>query len=97
MDDVIAGGEIRARFRDVTDRLRDEAGVTVARIAEWFQIAPNTISRWRSDSPTEVLRPREGWEIVVARGARGVAEDAESQAGSARRIADELDPSGSVR
>lgn len=79
-------------FKEATDRLTNETGLTLARVAEEFSVTPNSLSRMRTGTGTgtNALRPPAGWAAVVAKLAQEHAEAMEERAADLRGLADEL-------
>lgn len=77
-------------FKAATDRLV-EAGVTLTRLADEMRITLNSVSRMRSGTGRNQLRPPDGWQSIVARLAREHAKERERDAERLRALADELE------
>jgi len=77
----------KAAFIEATNALAD-AGVPLARVAEFFDIAPGTLSRWRN--PASPKRPRAGWRAGLAQLADAAGLERGTQASRLVAIAQKL-------
>jgi hypothetical protein len=78
------------RFKTAADTLKAR-GVTLDQIAGAFTppVTPNTVNRWKMDD--QRLRPREGWEEVLARLAVARADELQDEERELRQLAAELE------
>jgi inosine/xanthosine triphosphate pyrophosphatase family protein len=77
-------------FKEATDRLTMGTTVTLSQVAEAFGVTLNTVSRMRSGSGRNNLRPPANWQRTVAQLARSHAKEIQHRSRELEQLAAEL-------
>lgn len=83
------------QFREATDVVADEMGVSLRAIAEGLNVDPAMVTNWRKEGGP--YPPRDSWRVELAAFVRELTAQRRRQAAAGDRLAADLDPEGSVR